>query len=399
MNETVNKIRSKRKRRFPVFWTCIAVCVIAVAVVLAFAIQSINDFLVEYESVQPKHVEAEVFEEYFKSIDYEKLLTAANRGNGDDISKFETKENLINYLRSLHGDKDISYYSISTGASVDKTAELDVFNIGQYFVDQFNTKGDIKYIVKAGEDKIAEFVLGHSADDAMISERGFKKYELKSIELYFFPHESVTVKLPTTSTLKINGIEVDDAYLVEGIREEHFTNSRLPDNIEGITYVAYSIDGLYEVPKIEVLDKYGDPTEIVYNKEANYYSADVNYNESLSAEYSDYVINAIEKYAAYMQMDGSRASFRPYFDTDSQLWQNIISTENYFVWEHEGYTFRNKKASEFYAYNDEMFSCRVTMTHLLHNTGKQDYVDYIDMTVYLHKVDGQYLIFDSLTHE
>ena len=39
------------------------------------------------------------------------------------------------------------------------------------------------------------------------------------------------------------------------------------------------------------------------------------------------------------------------------------------------------------------------MTHLLHNPGKQDYVDYIDMTIYLHKVDGQYLIFDSLAHD
>lgn len=399
MNETVNTNTIKRKKRFPIFWTCLLGCVLTVGIALVFVIQSVNDFLVEYESVQPSHLEAEVFEEYFKNIDYEELLAVANRGNADDISRFETKENLINYLKSLYSEKTISYYSISTGASVEKTAELDVFNIGQYFVDQFNTKGDIKYIVKANEDKIAEFVLAHSTNSDMVSERGFEKYELKSIELFFFPHESVTVKLPTTSTLKINGVEVDESYLVEGIREEHFTNLRLPEGVEGITYVAYSVDGLYEVPEIEVLDKYGNPTELVYNKDENYYFADVNYNETLSAEYSDYVINAIEKYAAYMQMDGSRYSFSPYFDTNSQLWKNIISTENYFVWEHEGYTFRNRKASEFYAYNDEMFSCRVTMTHLLHNTGKQDYVDYIDMTVYLHKVDGQYLIFDSLTHE
>ena len=399
MNETVNKPETKKKKRFPVFWVCLLLFVVAVGVALYYLIQNINDFLVEYESVQPKYTEAEIFEEYFSNIDYEKLLAAANRGNGDEISKFETKENLINYLKGLYGEKHISYYSISTGASVEKTAELDILNIGQYFVDQFNTKGDIKYIVKADNDKIAEFVLSHSDDADMVSKRGFKKYELSSIELFFFPHESVTVKLPTTSTLKLNGVEVDDSHLVDGIREEHPTNSRLPEDIEGIVYVAYYVDGLYEAPEIEVLDKYGNPTELVFNETDNYYSADVNYNEELSAQYSDYVINAIEKYAAYMQMDGSRYSFSPYFDTSSQLWKNILSTQNYFVWEHEGYTFRNKKATEFYAYNDEMFSCRVTMTHLLHNTGKQDYVDYIDMTIYLHKVDGQYLIFDSLAHD
>jgi len=184
MNETVNKPETKKKKHFPVFWVCLLLFVVAVGVALYYLIQNINDFLVEYESVQPKYTEAEIFEEYFSNIDYEKLLAAANRGNGDEISKFETKENLINYLKGLYGEKHISYYSISTGASVEKTAELDILNIGQYFVDQFNTKGDIKYIVKADNDKIAEFVLSHSDDADMVSKRGFKKYELSSIELF-----------------------------------------------------------------------------------------------------------------------------------------------------------------------------------------------------------------------
>jgi len=100
-----------------------------------------------------------------------------------------------------------------------------------------------------------------------------------------------------------------------------------------------------------------------------------------------------------MQMDGARADFIDYYDTDSDLWKNIISTENYFVLDHNSYSFKDQKATEFYRYNDDVFSCRVSMTHLLHRWAREDYVDYIDMTLFLRNVNGKYLIFDSFAHE
>ncbi|MBQ5649873.1 MAG: hypothetical protein IIV03_07015, partial [Clostridia bacterium] len=152
-------------------------------------------------------------------------------------------------------------------------------------------------------------------------------------------------------------------------------------------------------PEISVTDKDGKVTECVYIEDGNYWSAGFLYDAALEAQFSDYVINAIEKYAAYMQMDGARADFIDYYDTDSELWQNIITTENYFVWEHEGYTFKDKKASEFYRYDENVFSCRVSMTHLLHRYGWEDYVDYIDMTIFLRNVNGKYVIFDSFARQ
>ena len=39
-------------------------------------------------------------------------------------------------------------------------------------------------------------------------------YELGDIELFFFPHESVTVKLPQSSTLTVNGVTVAENWNV-----------------------------------------------------------------------------------------------------------------------------------------------------------------------------------------
>ena len=398
MRTNAERTRTQYTRRFPIFWVLLLGFVIISVIYISGIINKVEAFLEEYESVQPKYVEAEVFDTYFKKIDYDKLLKAADRGDGE-ISEFETRDDLITYLKGLYEGKEISCYSISTGAANAETAELKLTDLAGYFVEQFNSKGDIRYIVKAGEDKIAEFTLVHSDSELKKSKHGFKMYELADIELFFFPHESVTVKLPQSSTLTVNGVTVTDKYLMPDVREEEEINKFLPDGIEGIVYVAYTIDGLFGKPEISVTDKDGKVTECVYIEDGNYLSAGFLYDAALEAQFSDYVINAIEKYAAYMQMDGARADFIDYYDTDSELWQNIITTENYFVWEHEGYTFKDKKASEFYRYDENVFSCRVSMTHLLHRYGWEDYVDYIDMTIFLRNVNGKYVIFDSFARQ
>lgn len=404
MSENKKRLRAdiasaavQQSRRFPVFWVLLLLFVIAAVAVIANVLNKITVFLEEYESVQPKYVEAEVFETYFKKIDYDKLLKAADRG--DEVSEFETRDDLIAYLKGLYEGKEISCYSISSGAVNSDTAQLKLSDIGEYFVEQFNAKGDIRYIVKAGEDKIAEFTLVHSESELKKSKSGFKKYELGDIELFFFPHESITVKLPASSTLTVNGVKVSDKYLMPDVREEEDINKFLPDGVEGIVYVAYTVDGLFSKPEIAVTDKDGKPTECVYVEDGNYWSSGFIYDTALEAQFSDYVINAIEKYAAYMQMDGKKADFIDYYDTDSELWTNIITTENYFVWEHEGYAFKDKKASEFYRYDENVFSCRVSMTHVLHRYGWEDYVDYIDMTLFLRNVNGKYVIFDTFARQ
>ena len=86
-------------KRFPVFWVVLLAFVIISVILISNALKNVTAFLEEYESVQPKYVEAEVFATYFKRIDYDLLLKAADRGDGADLTEFESKEDLIEDVR------------------------------------------------------------------------------------------------------------------------------------------------------------------------------------------------------------------------------------------------------------------------------------------------------------
>ena len=53
-----------------------------------------------------------------------------------------------------------------------------------------------------------------------------------------------------------------------------------------------------------------------------------------------------------------------------------------------------EKAFDFVRYDDNTFSCRVTLTHILYRRGMDNYVDPIDITFYAHETDGKVLIYD-----
>lgn len=408
MNRTINKphnragAQTRKKAKFPLFWVCVAL-IIEIAIIIFFAMRhNVLDFLKEYESVQPKYMENAVFDEYFASLDWGKIASSnllTEEGSGLSLSPYENESHVEQYLGTLCSGKEISGYGISSGVSGESASALNLFNISKYFVDQFNSKGQIKYIVKAGEDKIAEFTLDHSDNKDDATPRGFMPYKLTGITMYCYPHNSITLRVPDTSVVYLNGIETGEDKIVARDSQED-ADLHMTDGAHGIRYVVYHIDGLYLDPTVVVRDKDGNESTLEYDTENEYYTAVLSYSSELENEYSATLIQAIENYAAYMQSDGNRGSFMNYYDTNSQLWRNILSTENYFVIDHSSWSFEDQRADEFYAYSDNVFSCRVRMTHKLHRYGFEDYVDYIDMTLYLHRCsDGVFRIYDSFAHE
>lgn len=62
-----------------------------------------------------------------------------------------------------------------------------------------------------------------------------------------------------------------------------------------------------------------------------------------------------------------------------------------FVIDHNGYRFDDVFVGEFYGYSDDVFSCRVSFTHVL-TAGAQEYKDYFDSTIFFRRVDGTFKI-------
>lgn len=398
--------RRKRKKtsRFPFFAIfIILLCAVAVIAVSSL-LKKVTAFLEEYESVQPKYVGEQVYNRYFREERYGDLLEIYRKSREDGkipISEFETEQDVINYLKTLCSSDDMSYVEVSASAASSSVYKLSLKNITGYFVNVFNDMGDVRYVVQSKGGKFAEFVISHSKDPGMVTPSGYVKYdpEPSSISLYFYPHESVTLKIPETSVITINGKTVSQEYLTD-YREETESVKHMTDGAKGLVYVAYSVKDLYNEPRIEVKDKDGNAMQPVFNEEGNYYFCEARWSEELEKQYGQYVLTAMERYAAYIQDDGYSKDFRDYFDTDSQLWRNIMDNPWAFVMEHTSYGFEKEKAGEFYAYSDNVFSCRVSFEHHLKNPGAEDYIDYLDLTIYLHKgSDGIFRIYDTFAHK
>lgn len=390
-----------KKKRLPIwkiiYWSVILLLILTVVIVVARTLGKITDFLTEYEEVQPKHLAEEVFRKYFSPFNYDSLRAESDEEK--KLTEFESEEDIKAYINALIDGKELSYHPTSVGTSGTAPAALKLKDPSQYFIDTFNAKGTLRYAVKAGESKIAEFTLDHSEDPSDISPRGFVRYRLSGISVYYYPHESISVKIPETFTAYLNGKPIGESHKLADVRETTEHENHLPDGVAGITYIAYTVKGLYKKPELTIVSNMGESCTPVYNEEGNYYTCDI-YSEKLKNEYSDYVIKAVEGYCAYIQETTVKTSeIQGYFDTSTKLWKSIMDNPYYFVIDHSGWFFVNQTASEFYRYSDSLFSCRVSLDHHLTIPGKEDYVDHVDLTLYLRRdQDGVYRIYDTFAN-
>lgn len=356
-----------KKKKIPVFYITLAAVVIVFVVILQIFLGIVREYLADYESSLPQYEAEKVFQKYYADGNYLDLVQASN----ESVTVFESPLVIAQYLAEYTTGKTLSYSSISTG--------LDT---------------DIKYIVKADNVKISSFTLRHSGQK---SAKGFDLYEVTAFEIFSAGNQSVRITVPVGDMVYINDVPVSDDFLT-GNTTNHISCEHMPAGVSGIVYNEYLIEGLYAVPdSIRVLT--ADQMEVpVTEIESGVYHADIQYSEALQAEFSDYVIEAAQTLAAYMQNDSWFGNISPYIDPESELYTNIRTSETYWVIDHNSYSFENVRTSEFYAYDENTFSCRVGFTHVLHRNYSQDYKDYLDMTFYLRKIGDKFLIYDRYTH-
>ena len=357
----------KAKKGFPYFYVILGAVLLVGIIAEAIALNQLKGFLADYEHSLSKYVADEVYEEYFMHPDYEKLIEIS----GCEISPAESKEALAEYIKNEVGGEQLVYKTVSDGIAIDT----------------------VKYNVRAGSKKIAEFTLKKTGEK---SRYGNDLFALDTIKLvYKVPSLSVSVKAPADCTVKINGYTLGAEQVVA--TEKTSSCDHMPEGVAGLTYNTYTLTGLINEPEVTVTDRNGK-ANVVEKEDDGVYSAKLNYSEELASAYREQISDAAQKYAAYMQSDGRFSAFSQYFDPDSTLYTQIKNAEIYFVWPHDGYSIEDVNVRDFYAYDDNTFSCRVSLTHVLHKKGSEDYRDYIDMTFYLRNVNGSYLIYDRENH-
>ncbi len=352
-----NKVKKPKSRFFKIYIGVLIFC----GVLLIAAVIVLNALLRDFESAQPKYVAEEVFAQYFTED-----TGAIVRTIKSTATEFESEEMLKEYVDGAMSGGSLTYNEISNGLEAGK-----------------------KYVVKSGGKSVFNFTLD------LLDERssfGFKKYKFGEIQT---PSGKVSVKcaVPEGYSLYLNGVRVGPDYLTGEHRNiDNF--EYLPDDIAAPKEAIYEIRGLFCEPEVTADNGKGKEARIEYLDDEGLFEVGLVYDEELEAEFTDYVIEAAEAYAAYMQNDSYFRAAAKYLDPSSEIYELTRTTVTGFVIDHNGYSFENESASEFTRYDDNTFSCRVKLKHLLHKRGSDDYVEYLDLTLFLRRVGDDWLIFD-----
>lgn len=357
---------SKKTNTAPLFYLgLLAFTITMMVLIVSFVTSQVNDWLYDYEYSQAKYKIEEIFDEYFSHPDIKQLSEYAGL---PEYNEPEDAAVALDYMQAFINGKKITYSYVAG-------SNQTVMN------------------VKADGEKFARFSIRKSEDK---SPYGYDLYELDKIELYYqTPQYSGSIQVPFYCTVYANGLLLSGEYITDRIDTDDRIS--IPEGAYEFYALKYEISGLYSAPVLTVFDASGKELTPKQNDDGSYI-VEFSYNDALKAEYSDYVIKAMQAYAAYMQDDEKFRNIRDYFDKTTELYNNIYDNPGSFVWPHDGYRFENAAASEFYAYGDDCFSCRVVFDHVLEKKGSEDYYDHLDMTLYLHKTDGDFVIYFMLSN-
>lgn len=358
-----------------IYFIIVGICLI----LLAASAIILSSILKSYEKTRPVHLAEEIFENYFKKGDYEGALKLSS----EDFSSSENISQIAEALKNKYQGKELILYSVTAEdgkaayavAAVDKIEESTDSEIPSKTI----TSSKIAIMTFAATDKKASW--------------GFKEYGFESMKIEASGDIKAKIKAPVGMKISVNGIAIPEESAIS--TEESEYNSHLHEGAKKLSFNYYEISGLFKDPKITA-EISGEEKELEFDEAKGMYIANIEYDAELQKKYSDRVLKGIESAAAFIQADVGINAVAPYFDTSSAYYKEIRSTPNQYVWDHNGYLFENEICDEFYAYSDSVFSCHVSFKHILKKTGKEDFIDFCDMTVFCKKDGGEYKIYDHI---
>lgn len=347
------------------FWKIYKISLTVAAILVVLGLIYLTMILKDYEAAQPKYVAEETFKEYFENFDAETYVKACNMDNG-----YESVDDVVASLEEITDGKDIKYYRVSTG--MDKS---------------------FKYIVKADDVKFASFKLVEDTE----STGKFTMYKASDFELYVNGSNGVTVIVPDGYKVFLNDNEVPaDKISESGIKSDD--EQYLPKDIKGILYSKYVVSGLLSEPDIKVTDSNGKVSYVEKQDDGTYKASPV-YSEELKKQYHDWIMQGMKRYSEYMQHSSNNpvtfGEISVYYDPSSDLYEDIKTEENMFVYDYDSVEYLNEETCEYIQYDENTFSCRVKYVQVLHKYGENDYKDTIDTTLFLRNVDGEFLIYNK----
>lgn len=314
-----------KKRKISLFYIVLSVIVLVLLAAFCYIrFGLLRPWLTRFEAAQPRHASQEVFADLFSPADWGRVYDLA----GLDAGLYGDREGFARSMEELTAGRKLSLVETSAGLS-----------------------GNRRYIVKAGSDSVAAFTLTNSAP-----EDGEAVWQLDGVELLLGQTGTVSVRAPEGWSVLVNGVLLGEecrAQTVETAAERY-----LPEGVRGRRSVLWQTRAsAIRQAEVTVLDQNGQAVPL--SCEGGRFTAEEPAEEP-GGEEKGALLGAAQTYARYMIREAGAEQLRRYFDSGSQIYETIRSSE---IWikNTAGHSFENEDISEYYRYSRSLFSARVKM--------------------------------------
>lgn len=311
----------------------------------------LRPWLTRFEAAQPKHTSQEVFADLFSPADWGRVYDLA----GLDSAVYGDREGFARSMEELTSGQELTLVETSAGLS-----------------------GGRRYIVKAGSDSVAAFTLAGGE-----TEEGETLWELDKVELLLGQTGTVSVRAPEGWSVLVNGVRLGEDCVAQTV--ETAAERYLPDGVHGRRAVLWQTQAsAIRQAEVTVLDGEGKAAPL--RCEDGRFTAEEPAREP-DGEARDALLGAARTYARYMIREADSQQLRRYFDSESQIYETIRSSE---IWINNtaGHGFENEEVSEYYRYSPELFSARVKMDLNVRRTNGTLKGYHVDSTFFFRQTAG-----------
>jgi len=387
-----------------------------------------------FEKSSPDNVAFHVFNEYFREFAVNKLFTMEK----SNLSNLESLDNYSEYLTKKAGNRDMKYQSMSSDTSgIKKYAVFsDGAGFGEFELTErkglFSPVWELTAVRTVYEYLDAFDIAAPAGSDIFVNGKRLDKNYIKSEGLFnemagtyniysvqglistavveariggitktlaydseFNEYSAIPViiaDIVDTYTLMINGRRISDSYLLkDGIKTDEMNRLRLYRKIYRIPF------GLNEPVNVSIAGING--TENAISDSGNlHFIQEIVYDSNLEAQYRQHCISAAQTYALFMTLNTNLTGLQRYFQTGTQIYEVIRTSEVYFYTPHINQYFEKVTASEFFARENDTFSCRITFEHHVWRTAYEHFVFPLDVTLFFRRVGSQYMVYDMISN-
>ena len=345
-----------------IFYTFYCMFILIFCAATFLGLNWLHGWLTDYEAAQPTVKSQEVFDQLFANPNWSQLYDAA----GIQDTAYEGKDVVVAYLEENYGNSQMTYLETSAGLS-----------------------GDKKYIVKADDKKVATFTLEDDSEGIA----SIPEWQMGTVELFFEREEVFRIEKKDGHTAYVNGIALDENFTIQ--KATTIAQEYLPAGTVGVTMETQEISGLMALPTVTIQDDKGQEMEVVYNAETRTFVEQLESNTITDKE-KEVALGAAKNYCLWMIKEvTNRDAIAKYFDTSSQVYNDIVKTTELWMQDHNGYRFANETVTDYCRYTDNLFSAKVSLSlNVTRTNGTVREYTYAQTLFFVLNENGNWKAFD-----